>query len=224
MLTLVVLVGANPAIAASDSSNRPSASTTVDLEIGFRGYFKPGNWVPLRFRPDAQWMQRRDVTFFAEIPDPDGYPVRYRLDVVSETGEVVGVVRLGRVGSPVRIVVANETETILWSHLFRPSESTAKQRFLPGVPNSQELIVVLADGDIGVDEAVQAVSFADDVEPVVVSLMSWSELPESPAAYEAVGTLVVAPGPNENLLPDPKRDARRLAALEEWLENGGTLV
>ncbi|RMF94657.1 MAG: hypothetical protein D6741_12400, partial [Planctomycetota bacterium] len=35
---------------------------------------------------------------------------------------------------------------------------------------------------------------------------------------------VVAPGPNENLLPDPKRDARRLAALEEWLENGGTLV
>ncbi|WP_460166429.1 hypothetical protein [Thermostilla marina] len=224
-MTALLLLGSANGFAAASPSADAASNDSVVLEIGFRGYFKPGNWVPLRFRPDAQWLKRSDVSFCAEIPDPDGYPVRYPLDVDPATREVVGVVRFGRVGSPVRIVAVEESSgTILWTHVFRPSESSARQRFFPGVPNSKELIVVLAGDDVGVEQAVKAVSFAEDVEPAVVSLRSWDELPESPAAYEAVGTLVVAPGEDDSLLPDSQRDARRLASVEEWLENGGAML
>lgn len=226
--------------ATSDEERGETTSQTPRLEwleVGFDGYFKPGQWIPLR--ADVSGFEAEVLNnslAFAEVPDPDGVPVRYPLSLeiapaanesASASAGLSGLVRFGRTDSALRLVLVPRKQIgrkATWSMELSPGEPTENQRFRSGISNNRPLLLELASGETGTRRAARMPGFAESESPLVIAVPSWDNLPVDWLGYEAVSTVVFAPGEEPALLPRLPEHRRQLSALQNWLHRGGTML
>ncbi|HJT34128.1 MAG TPA: hypothetical protein VJ783_18925 [Pirellulales bacterium] len=165
-----------------------------------------------------------DARLILAAPDGDG--VRTEFTTKSFTigadveQRVIAYVKFGRPESRMSVELVGEGET-LDGRQFAAGGKDPDALFHVAYPSTQAMVLELGN-PIGVEAAIGGPSGAAD-RTNVVHLGDAGELPDEAIGYEGVESLVIsssAPGIDEALaIGSP-----RLAALEEWIEQGGRLV
>lgn len=220
----------------------------VAVEVGFRGVWRAGAWIPLTLklrsgggRPTPQVLSQLRLELVT--PDGDGQKVRWR----SEPFELQ-VVPGNHVSLPMKFsqvyVRAGESEIVLktlvqlgspraWIELKlwegdqvvleRRLQAAERGGFPLGIRDTQPIYVFVGTQEAGLKEAFAIAELASDHRPVVAALEGVDELPASPLAYQAVRAIVLSFATPEAV----KRGAAasvELAALKAWVASGGQVV
>ncbi|QDT37216.1 hypothetical protein [Stratiformator vulcanicus] len=200
------LTGLLLAVACSSLGN----GAEVEVEVGFAGKFKVGQWMPLRVAdiPDEAAAVRVTVL------DADGAKVRRefaRGD--SSSGDFRTTVQAGRSGSPVTIELLDSNGVVIEERTIRPEDGSGANLL------ASDLLVVSVDSKPV--ETLDAELVAQST--VVAADVASADLPKVALAYSAVDAVLMS----SNLVVDsaagplttPQRDA-----LLTYIEQGGHLI
>ena len=225
-------------IAASGESNAKSAVTTdfqMDrVEIGVKGVFKTGYWVPCRVVFDGTLPVHAHVTFITL--DPDGTPTCFTA-VINDSARdghasASALVRFGRENATltVRVEAGDDisNRSFLAERVFSPSREAASKgslsnSFFPApVPMEQPIYLLLAADDPGVEGAFAHMTFRENNRPILVALKSLNDLPDDPIAFEMLSTIILSANPD--LYAGVTSDNPQLLAMKRWLRLGGRVI
>ncbi len=207
--------------AAATAQAAPTAGPGINgVRVGFGGHYKVGTWTPvevsLRGVENLVAGKLRLV-----VPDGDGVPTAVSAPVERGQSSVACLVRFGRVAGRLDVEL-DDGDQRLARRTFRAGEGTGAG-FLPAVSALRRLIVCLGAEPLGVEEAVELSGVDPGERPAVVRLEDCRELPSRWWAYEGVDLVVISTSRPE-LVADERIDAARLAAIDEWVRQGGKLV
>lgn len=203
-----------------------SPVTTPAIEsvrVGFDGHYRVGFWTPVEVavRGGDEAVEARLV-----LAAPDGDGVRtefttkpFTIDADAER-RVTAYVKFGRPESRLSVELVGESER-LDSRQLAAGNKDPDAVFHAAYPSTQALVLELGN-PVGLEAAIGGPSGTAD-RTNVVHLGHAGELPDEAIGYEGVESLVIsssAPGIDEALAIG----SSRLAALEEWIEQGGRLV
>jgi hypothetical protein len=233
------------------SVTNPPASTIhhpspeiVGLHVGIAGYYKPGAWTPVEVQlRGVDIIEAGEVS--VTVPDGDGVPSRVSAPLPcpapagGSAGNDGGVdtslllyTRFGRTRSELSVELRGQGRVVA-HRLFEPGKDAG---YRPAVPSDRELIVTVAADPLGVEEAVRSLQQEPERRTVVVRVEDFGELPDQWLGYEGIGAVVLSTSD-----PGVYVDAgaigsaaefdqwigaldERVAALDEWVKNGGRLV
>ena len=239
IVTLLMVCG-RFALAEMDESVPETDSFHIErIEIGINGVYKTGYWVPCRVRFAGKLPANARVTL--TTLDPDGTPSRFYA-VINDTSPddqstASALVRMGRENGTltVRVETGNDDATrsgdaagILAERVFSPREAgtsktaLANDFFPTPVPMEQPVYLVLAAGDLGIEAAFAYMPFRENNRPLLASLESLTDLPDDPAAFEMISTVVVTANPD--LYHGVTANTPQLHALKRWLHLGGRII
>ena len=241
-------IGTENEAAASVSTAKSGKSGGFQItrvEIGIKGVYKTGYWVPCRVFFDGVLPADANVTL--TTLDPNGTPTRFEavrdLLAASGTSSAAALIRMGRENGTLTVRVENggnseqnaasntgANRRILAEQVFSPHELSASKRQSPSesvfftkpVPMEQPIYLVLTADDLGIESAFAYMSFRDNTRPLVVALSSLDDLPVDPMAFEMLSTVVLSGNPAlyEGVTPDHGG----LSALKRWLHLGGRVI
>jgi hypothetical protein len=197
------------------------------IEIGMNGCFKVGCWTPVKAKveiSDGLKEPRIDVV----VADNDGVPTRasalvQRAKSLIGSAEVVVFTKVGRIGSPIRVLLSDGNQ-ILDERTIRTNSATLRDGSAIGLPATAELLVAYGSHPFGL-----ATAFPDrdadgsQLARRVVEINRTDALPSEWFGYEAVDVLLVSAG-DGTLCRQLAADGKRFAALERWVELGGRMV
>ena len=229
-------------VGAAAESGKPGEVQITRVEIGIKGVYKMGYWVPCRVFFDGVLPTDAYVTL--TTLDPDGTPTRFEavLDRPSagktsfNQSSATALVRMGRENGMLTVRVetgAANTDTLnrrfLAERVFSPRESSSKGQssgesgfFAKPVAMEQPIYLVLAADDLGIESAFAYMSFHDNTRPLVIALNSLDDLPADPIAFEMLSTVVLSANPA--LYEGVQPDHGGLSALKRWLYLGGRVI
>ena len=144
-----------------------------------------------------------------------------RLPAGQESRETL-YVRFGRVRSEARVEF-RAADGRVTRRLFKTTEAADEAHFPPALLPSQELILVVGPGSVGVDDAAATVHQDVAERSVVARVESFDRLPDRWYGYEGVDVVVLATS-QPQIYAGLKPDDPKLKALAEWLEMGGRVL
>jgi hypothetical protein len=212
-------------------AGKPAAADGVEIariDVGFAGCYKPGLWTPVAvtLRGSGQ-SQQGELSI--SVPDGDGVPSRVStggtdscLLPAGQESRVLLYVRFGRVRSEARVEF-HTADGRVTRRLFKTAEVADDAHFPPALLPSQELILVVGPGPVGVDDAAATVHQDPAEKCGVARVERFDRLPDRWYGYEGVDVVVLATS-QPQLYAGLKAGDARIKALAEWLEMGGRLV
>jgi len=219
-LILILLPALSLAAAAHAQEVKPPEFVAV--HVGFAGRYKAGRWTPMEvtLRGGSKKVEGRvRVT----LSDSDGLNCSYEAPETCQVlpggdTKVLIYVRFGHETSTLSLELIGEGHTTLAAKTIESAESPASDQFTDSLRPEQRLIVSLGKSGSGVEKDV-----LDPKHNIVAVLDSLARLPTRWQGYEGVDIVVIStsrPEVFEKVLPGNAR----IAALEEWVRMGGTLV
>ncbi len=201
------------------------------VRVGLAGRYKPGVWTPVEVTVRGA-SRSEDGRVVLTVPDGDGVPSRFSAPLPcpgdadgsaadNEPGEtsVSLCARFGRVKSELSVEYVVDGRTV-HRRVFRAGEEAG---FRPAVLSERDLVVTVGRGRPGVDEAVRLSRRDPEQGAVVVPIEEFRELPAHWCAYEGIDTVVLATSDPE-VYDGLEASSQQVAALDEWVKNGGKLV
>jgi hypothetical protein len=198
------------------------------IEVGLSGCYKPGLWTPVAvtLRGGSQ-SQRGELSI--TVPDGDGVPSRVSTGTADccllpagQESRVLLYVRFGRVRSEARVEF-RAADGGVTRRLFKTAEAADEAHFPPALLPSQQLILVVGPGSVGVDDAAAMVHQDPAEKCVVARVESFDRLPDRWYGYEGVDLVVLATS-RPQIYAGLKPGDPRIKALAEWLQMGGRLL
>jgi len=203
------------------------------VEIGIKGVFKTGYWVPFRVFFNGQLPADVHVTF--TTLDPDGTPTCFTAVVNDASPDdrvsASALVRFGRENGSLTVRVETggdiANRSFLAERTFSPRDTTNKgartNDFFPApIPMEQPIYLVLAAGDLGIEGAFAHIPFRENNRPMLVSLGALNDLPDDPIAFEVLSTIILSANPD--LYKGVTINNPQLLALKRWLQLGGRII
>ena len=202
------------------------------VEIGVKGVYKTGYWVPCRVFFNGKPPANAHVTF--TTLDPDGTPTCFTAVVndadSQDHASATALVRFGRENGSLTVRVETDDDatnrSFLAERVFSPRETTKgamTNDFFPApVSMEQPIYLVLAAGDLGIEGALPHIPFRENNHPIFVSLDALSDLPDDPQAFEMLSTIILSANPD--LYKGVTINNPQLLALKRWLQLGGRVI
>jgi hypothetical protein len=220
VLQVLPLLIAAGLLAPEVRAESPRDPQIVELRAGFDGHFKVGCWTPFEITLEGG---HDPVTGQLEliVADCDGVPSRVQTlpteGVSLEAGVKTTVTLFAKVGQ----LASGATVRFRDSGDSLPTERIELQQpgpFAGILPSSSRLIVTLGGPLASFDQ-----SHFEQRGVTVVDLPGASALPKQWWGLEGVDAVMLATGGDER---DPllTTDSPQLAALDQWVRMGGTLV
>jgi len=215
------------AAAANLRDAKAASPEIVGVRVGIAGRYKAGLWTPVevRLRGANGGADRVVLT----VRDGDGVPSRFQAPLASRVaaaeptdrgeGVVSFFVRFGRVRSELLIEVC-EGERVCAERVFRAGPGGD---YPVALRSDQRLLVTVGRAPLGVEQAVRRLREAPGEETVVVAIDDLNELPGAWHGYEGVEAVVLATS-DPSIYAGPTPGGRHMAALDDWVRNGGRLL
>ncbi len=213
-----------PSLVRAEESGLPEI---VGVQVGLGGFYRAGTWTPVRvmLRAGGQSVSGR---LHLTVPDGDGVPSRVSSPAETPCRMAAGEsrtlelqVRFGRVRS--RLDVEFQAEKGSVRRTFEAADRPDKDQFPAAVENHRKLVVTVASGPVGVEEAFNLLRLSPKDQAVVGRMEDASQLPGQWYGYEGIDALVFTTSqtkPYAGLKPD----SPQMLALEQWIEMGGKLI
>ncbi len=131
-------------------------------------------------------------------------------------------VRFGRVRSEAKVEF-RAADGRITRRLFKAADAADDAHLPPALLPSQELILVVGAGSVGVDDAVAMVHQDPAERSVVARVESFDRLPDRWYGYEGVDAVVLATS-QPRIYAGLKPEDPKIQALAEWLQTGGRLL
>lgn len=207
-------------IIAAAPATRP---TIESVRVGFDGHYRVGFWTPVEIvvRGGDEVV---DARLILTAPDGDGVRTEFTMKSFTIDADaerrVTAYVKFGRPESRLSVELVSESE-MLDGRQFAAGNKDANAIFHAAYPSTQAMVLELGN-PIGLEAAIGGPSGTAD-RTNIVHLGHAGELPDEAIGYEGVESLVISSSPPgiEDAL---SIGSSRLAALEEWIEQGGRLV
>lgn len=191
--------------------------------MGFDGHYRVGFWTPVEVAIRGG-DEAVDARLVLAAPDGDGVRTQFATKPIKIDADAdrraTAYVKFGRPESRLSVELVGESETFDGKQLGAGNKDP-NAIFHAAYPSTQAIVLELGN-PIGLEAAIGGSSGAAD-RTNVVHLGHAGELPDEALGYEGIESLVISsspPGIDEALaIGSP-----RLAALEEWIEQGGRLV
>ena len=249
LLLMLVCCNAVPVKAAVEPETVAAQTSAIEVsrvEIGIKGIYKTGFWVPCRAFFNGELPENAVVTLFSL--DPDGTPTRFLAEIGGDRTQATALIRVGRENAAlsVRVETAgnaastsstsdtpNEAAALqnlrfLTERVFQPRQMTgenteAANGFFPlPVPIERPVYLTLAAGDMGIESAFAHMALRDNNQPVLVPLDSLNDLPDDAMALRMVSLIALSANPD--LYEGITLDNPKLRVLKRWLQLGGCAI
>lgn len=215
-LLICTQMAACDSVAPAAESN-PSISA---VRVGIDGYYKRGEWTPIRIE-----TQRSNATAVrVTAPDSDGLRVVYEGDLVdspngNQQAEVL--IRVGRRDAPVELQLLGGEGPPNKAVTLQPSTES----FRAGLPANARLLAEcrLAQATSGspmLDRLAQSRRF--EQPPAIANVGTLAELPQSVDGYAALDALLIVAGDAKQ--SQISAEDTRIESLQQWVRLGGRLV
>jgi hypothetical protein len=226
---LLLLAGALLSGAPTDAAQTASnADPQIErARIGLANCYKIGHWTPVRV--EISGLQAQDnAAIEVTVIDSDGVATTAAapcspMESTHTTGAVTLYTKVGKLGAPIQIVLADGNRRMVESTLW-PGRHTNGESSLVELPATSELIVVLGSDQVGLRQAVgDREASAGGPARRLVEVKSVDDLPTQWFGYDAVDVFVISASDKE-LCHQLVTDSDRFQALIHWIELGGRLV
>lgn len=240
---LLLIVGS---VALAETASEPQTATAgvkiERIELGIKGVYKTGYWVPCRVFFNGPLSNDASVSLISL--DPDGTPTRFAATINGDKTSADALVRIGRDNASLTVRIetidtqgdANaemplqqtSNRRFLAERVFQPRDTTGENAasasgFFPTpVPIERPVYLTLFAGDPGIEGSLAYMSLRESNRPLIVPLDSFADLPDDPAALELIS--LVALSANPNLYEGIRVDSPKLLALKRWLQLGGHVI
>ncbi len=167
-----------PSLVRAEESGLPEI---VGVQVGLGGFYRAGTWTPVRvmLRAGGQSVSGR---LHLTVPDGDGVPSRVSSPAETPCRMAAGEsrtlelqVRFGRVRS--RLDVEFQAEKGSVRRTFEAADRPDKDQFPAAVENHRKLVVTVASGPVGVEEAFNLLRLSPKDQAVVGRMEDASQLP-----------------------------------------------
>ncbi len=206
----------------------PSRPEIASVRVGFAGHYKPGLWTPVEVtvRGGSEPLVCR---LTLTVPDGDGVPSRYatppdapcRLSPGQESS-VLLYVRFGRAESSLLVELDRDRQPVA-TRVFQAGGSAGAGRFPRALPSNEQLIVVVGSDVPAVDEAVVGLHRKAGEHATAARLDDFRQMPSRWCGYEGADAVILSASRPETYR-GLKPGSPQIAALDEWVRLGGTLV
>lgn len=197
------------------------------VQVGIGGFYRAGTWTPIRVTLRGG-SQPASGQIHLTVPDGDGVPCRVSTPtktpcviLAGESRTVELYARFGRVRSRLDVEFQAAEGSVRRS--FEAADPPGKDQFPAAVENHRKLVITVAPGPVGVEDAFNLLRLSPKDQAVVGRLEDASQLPSRWYGYEGIDALVLATS-QAKPYADLKPDSPQLSALDEWLQMGGRLV
>jgi hypothetical protein len=214
------------ALAAPASENGVSIE---EIEAGFGGYFKVGQWAPLWVTIRSN--EERQLSIVVDAPDPDdnltslpAIPVEVKAGV-SARCEVS--FRTGRMNSDIQVRIEDSSRRTLASRRLRIGNDGSE--FHVGLRLDRPLWITLGSVDLANDshagDAAETGTASDSSrEPRVVRFDSPRQLPEDWRALQSIDLLIFPTARHAGTAPLDQLSPESEAVIQKWVRGGGHLL
>ncbi|MHC4399291.1 MAG: hypothetical protein ACYTG0_06405 [Planctomycetota bacterium] len=223
---LVLTLGGLAALLIQQASLWAAAPEIAGVHVGLAGRYKAGVETPVKVElRGVAGLSRGEIA--VTVRDGDGVPSRIAAPLpcpadreqANDACSVCLLARFGRAEGEL-VVELLAGGRLLDRKQFRAGEQPG---YPPALSSAQQLIVVVARASVGVEEAVSLLGQEEGQETAVVRLEDFNQLPTQWYAYEAVHAVVLSTS-DPTVYADLEPASPRLAALDQWVHLGGTLV
>lgn len=212
-------LGSSPFWAAHSTLAAEAASLQLkNVAVGIGDAHKVGHWTPIRLELAAPADAPQAGRLVLTTSDVDGLSTRYADPqelTLTIAGDVVvwRYVKFGHASGRVQVEFVNSDGT--HQRLAVPTPAVAPTSL---VSTSEWLVAV--GNTVGIDEALLLRSRNSNRSTKLTQLKSLAELPDHPAGYEAMNTLVLATSEIDWSEAPPAQ----LQALQDWVLLGGRVL
>ena len=222
LLTVASVVSAFGAEKGAAVSALNAALEAVAVNVGIDGVYKNG----VQTKVVAFWRGTAERVEL-ETLDSDGTPFTVVKTPTAEENEA------GRAEFSIVLPKANATLTL---RCFAADGAAVEQTFKPSArssdsatvytapaPASKPIYLIVGEGNIGLDDAFDALRWSEARRPTVVQIDSLDKAPTDWRSYEAVERLILTTA-NPGIFAERAPTDARIVAIERWLERGGDVV
>ena len=198
--------------------------TIEQVRVGFDGHYRVGFWTPVE--ATVRCEATTGVTGQLVLSTVDGDNIR------TETPSTEVSLAAGEETRLLSYVKFGGAEADLTVAFVSDGRELTRRQVTPGGGNNRAVchkpfrstqgLMVTLGRSIGVEDALKRQGSARDDRIELVALSDARQLPDAWYGYEGVDLLVI--GPESPGIADFIADDRRLAALEEWIAEGGRLL
>jgi len=203
----------------------PQPPEIIGLRVGIADRYKVGLWtqVEIRLRGGEEIFNGEVAVLNVDSDGALGRMVSSQPCALSpgQEASVILFTRLGRVNGELTAELS-VGEQVLARKTFYTAPQADKEHFLPAL-ESQKLIVVFDEDDLGVSEMGKVLGLEPAARPVAAVVSEPGRLPPDDCGYEGVDAVILSTSRPE-ILKALAADAARLNALERWLQLGGRVV
>jgi hypothetical protein len=211
--------------AAAVNQDRPHID---DCRVGFNGVFKVGYWTPLWVTVSGD-AAGQTIEIEVATADSDGVETTISTGVPAtdeppgRTRRVLLYARMGRIGSPIRVALIADGSVVDRREVL-PGRTLNATRPATSLTATGELIVQIGAAPTGVAEALpdRDSSESGPARRFVV-IDAFDDLPTEWFGFESVDALVLPAGDGA-IARQLAADAKRFAAVADWVELGGRLI
>jgi hypothetical protein len=217
-----------PAQAGAGSAS--DAPEIAAVRVGIAGRYKPGLWTPVEVVLRGG-KAASNVRVVLTVPDSDDVPTRIPAAKPLQLqpgvpSRVLLYARIGRSQGTLTVELlpdGGDSPRPLAHRTFEAGPASGDVEFLPAVSSRDSLIVVLGK-DIGaIERATGNLRPELGERATVARLNGVDRLPTEWYGYEGIDTLILLTS-RPDLYAGLKADGPRMAALEQWIRMGGTVV
>jgi hypothetical protein len=200
----------------------------VRVRVGLADCYKLGCWTPVEvFLRGTDEPRTGRVSI--EVPDGDNVPTEVATPPERPCQVLPGVetsvllyVRIGQLDAA--MTVRFESEGRLLAKRVFETGMEGDDRYLPSpLLSTQQLIVVVGDGKLGLEKLTRSGFGQAEAEKVVATLDDVGQLPTRWYGYEGVDALVLCTHDVQRYRP-LRAEGARVQALQRWIRNGGRLL
>ncbi|MBM80430.1 MAG: hypothetical protein CMJ78_07545 [Planctomycetaceae bacterium] len=202
-MAIVVLVTVPPADAQEFS----------DLEVGFKGFYKIGEWTPLRI---SLTSSESSAILEVDVVDPEGCitTIQGSRGVQSE-GKLAfeALFKPGRIGAGITVRAKTADDKVIAKEVLTPQSNGGQ---VPEGSKQSVLFIATLGEPAGFEPYRGSGTERGFGGAKFIRFQSASELPSDPRSYESLNSLVIA--------DDYKLSDDQSEALRHWVLNGGHLI
>jgi len=204
------------------------AAEIAGIRVGVGGCYKAGVWTPVEVTLRGGSLAAAGQ-LIVQVPDGDGAPVRYATTAdepctvdAGRESSVWTYVRIGRSRGAMEVeFVPREGAPV--KRVFRAGEPSDGSVFPEAIGPKESLLVVVGPDAMGVDRAVDMLRVQAGQRARLARVADLGRLPTQWYGYEGVDAVVVSTSRPE-VAGGLRPGAPQIAALEQWVRMGGTLV
>jgi hypothetical protein len=225
---IALFVARIPAQVNEPAAAVDAAPRIADCRVGFDGCYKVGYWTPIWVAMSGDVTGSRPIVKIA-TSDSDGVEVTFTEELPIDGDSVEGLwpvqmyAKVGRLGSAIRMALVAEDGRVLDRRELPAPHPPSSQSTIAALPSMSELILQYG-ADIGLADALpDRDATSSSLARRVVQISDPDALPTDWYGYEGVDLVVISADDAERC-QRLAEDARRFAALTQWIELGGRLA